>query len=198
MAKVRVEVRNHPLARCVGSATPTPFGLPFYRPTDATGLVARLPWYRLLAKVVVLPAEADPLSRPVVIPETHSPAAILDTGAPLTCFPATLWRQFTTEIRWLDQPEREDGEPWRITILGGSWTYRLGRIRLGATDTDGRWLDAATTVAMFLDDPPPGASRSPRHAILGLRTPLLDRRRLRQGSDTPDDLPIWWLEDDTP
>ena len=115
MAKVRVEVRNHPLARCVGSATPTPFGLPFFRPTDATGLVARLPWYRLLVKVVVLPTEADPLVRPVEVPETHSPAAILDTGAPLTCFPATLWRQFAPEIRWLDQPPREDGEPWRMT-----------------------------------------------------------------------------------
>ncbi len=198
MAKVRVEVRNHPLARCVGSESPTPFGLPFFRPSDAARVIARLPWYRLLVKVVVLPADADPLTRPVEIPETHSPPAILDTGAPLTCFPATLWRQFAAEIRWLDQPPREDGEPWRMTILGGSWTYRLGRVRLGATDINGRWLDAATTVAMFLDEPPAGASRPPRHAILGLRTPLLDRRRVRHAGTTPDDLPVWWLEDDIP
>jgi len=53
-----------------------------------------------------------------------------------------------------------------------------------------------TTVALFLDDPPAGASRPPRHAILGLRTPLLDRRRLRHAGDSANDLPIWWLEDD--
>lgn len=80
-------------------------------------------------------------------------------------------------------------------ILGGSFTYRLGRIRLGAFDEDANWLPAVRTNALFLDDAP-GA---PKQAVLGLRTRLFDGRRLR--CEVAPHEPFgqaWWLEDSAP
>ena len=80
-----------------------------------------------------------------------------------------------------------------MTVLGGRFAYRLGRLRLGAFDDDGRWLPPAWTPAWFLTADDPDA---PKQAVLGLRTRLFDGRRLRCEA-APDD-PLgqrWWLED---
>ena len=80
---------------------------------------------------------------------------------------------------------------------GGAWGYRLGRVRVALADDGGGSIPAETTTCLFLDPVPPGPGprpRPPRQALLGLRTPLFDRRQLRHTGTTAD-LPEWWLED---
>jgi hypothetical protein len=107
-------------------------------------------------------------------------------------FPFPIWQPFRDEIQWLDQPPREDGRPWAVTVLGGSWPHRLGRVRVGASDRDANWLPAVTTNALFLDDPPTPDPRPLRQAILGIRSGLFDLRQLRH---TTPDPPAWVHED---
>ena len=83
----------------------------------------------------------------------------------------------------------------RVTILGGTFGYRLGRVRVGLTDRESRWLPAKWLPAFFLDDSP----AAPRETVFGLRNRLLDGRRLQHepqpGAD-PEEVPgRWWLED---
>jgi hypothetical protein len=89
----------------------------------------------------------------------------------------------------------ERGAPltWGIAVGGGTWDYRLGRVRFGLRDSERGIIPAEMTTCLFLDPPPPGP-RSPRQAVLGLRSPVLDRRSLRHAGTTSD-LPEWWLED---
>jgi hypothetical protein len=101
-------------------------------------------------------------------------------------FPYPVWQPFEAAITWLDQPTPAGG-PRRVTILGGSWAYRLGRVRAGVIDEDGGWLAPAWTNAWFLDDHP----AAPKQAVLGVRTGLFDARQLRS-NPTGDE---WWLED---
>jgi hypothetical protein len=139
--------------------------------------------------LAVIPRDAGDGYRPGSVDHPWCPRAILDTGAPLSIFPHPTWGPFADAVWWLDQPPTAVR---RVTILGGTWGYRLGRVQAGATDEDSRWLPAVWLNAFFLD-PDPGA---PREAVLGLRSRLLDGRRLRQeevpsgGADR-----TWWLED---
>ncbi len=169
--------------------------LPYFRPADRSGLPSSLPGYRLRLTLVFTEPDADP--------DTHSSngansprrvAAVLDTGAPFAALGYELWRPFVDEIRFLPQPPLASGRPRRLTILGGHWEYQLAHVRFGATDGDGRWLPAAWAPTLLLADARPVNGL----ALLGLRTPLLERRRLRHSGNTPEDLPIWWLEDDIP
>jgi hypothetical protein len=167
-------------------------GFPYLLPSDRSGLPLSLPIYRVRIRLVLVPPDAEADYRPEEVDYLRRIEAIVDTGAPLTTFGFTHWAPFADELRWLPQPPTASGEPRRLTILGGRWTYRLAQVRLAATDGDRRWLPAAWTPVLCLDANP----TTDNLALLGLRTPLLERRRLRHSGNTPDDLPIWWLEDD--
>ena len=166
--------------------------LPFFRPGDTSGVVAQIPLYRLIAKLVVVPRDASDAYRPLDLNDALCPDAIVDTGAPLTLFPYEIWEPFAAQIQWFDQPPRDDGTPRQVTILGGRFRSSLGRVKLGAIDEDARWLPPVTVNAWFLQY----HAGSPKQAILGLRSRLLDRRRLRQEELRDEDaVPAWWLED---
>lgn len=194
MARVRITVRNLRVSRHTDAPDPQPEGLPFLSTDGALPLFRYLPWYRLMARLFVEPIAGEVLENDIAFD------AIVDTGAPLTTFPFEVWHDFRDHIRWHDQPPREDvddaGEPlpWQVSVGGGTWGFRLGRVRLGLTDGESRVTPAVVTTCLFLDAVPPNPGpRPPRQAVLGLRTPLLDRRQLRHAGTT--DLPEWWLED---
>lgn len=163
---------------------------PYYFPGDRSGVPAEIPLDRLFAALVILPADAAGDRPPQVIGDRWAPDAVVDTGAPLSLFPYPVWKPFGSAVTWLEQSPPAVGAR-RVTVLGGRWAYRFGRVRVGVIDTDRRWLPAARLNAWFLDDAP-GA---PRQAILGLRCHLFDRRRLRQEPAAPDGAPRWCLED---
>lgn len=153
---------------------------------------AIIPLHYLMVTLVVVPRDADADYRPDSIYDPWCPDAVVDTGAPLSVFPYTLWAAFADQIWWLDQPPRSDGLAREITLLGGNWTYRLGRVRVGAIDDDGDWLPPVWLNAFFLDDLPD----APKTAVLGLRSRLWVQRQLRSAGDVDDDtIPDWWIED---
>ena len=160
---------------------------PFFHPGDRSGVPLRIPYYRLLTQLAIIPRDQAPDYRPPTPTHPWCPFAILDTGAPLTLFPYEVWQPFEAAITWLAQPPLPAGGPRRVAILGGTWAYRLGRVRMGLLDDDGGWLAPAWTNAWFLDDDP----AAPKQAVLGLRTGLFDGRQLRSDSSGEE----WWLED---
>jgi hypothetical protein len=167
-------------------------GIPFFRPGDRSGTVARFPTYRLFILLAIPPRDYSGEPLPDLRDVVRLPA-ILDTGAPLSIFPFPIWNLFADRIRWLDQPPA--ATPRRVSILGGTFGYRLGRVKVGAIDPERRWLPPTTLAAFFLDD----ATGAPREVVFGLRNRLLDGRRLRHepepGAD-PEEVPgRWWLED---
>jgi hypothetical protein len=164
-------------------------GLPYYRPEDRSGVVYHIRQPRLFVSLSVLPRDATEHFRPVSLPADWSFRAILDTGCPLTLFPFPVWQPFRGVIQWLDQPPAAAAR--QVTILGGSFTYRLGRVRFGVFDEDANWFPAVWANAMFLDNDP----NAPRQAVLGLRTRLFKGRQIRC-EDAPEPLEeMWWLED---
>jgi hypothetical protein len=183
MARVRVYLRSP-------ESGP---GTPYYRPEDRSGTVHQIPRLRLVVNLFVLPRDAADRHRPAALPTGWSPEAILDTGSPLCLFPSQLWQPFRDVIQWLDQPPA--AAPRRVTILGGRFTYRLGRVRFGLFDLDGNWLPAVWSNAWFLNDVPD----APGQAVLGLRTRLFDGRQLR--CEVAPHEPFgqsWRLEDSAP
>jgi hypothetical protein len=163
-------------------------GVPYVRPEDRLGAVFRIPLDRLLVRLTILPPGEDPDVNPDELVTAWRPLAILDTGAPLSIFPHRMWQPFAPAIQWLAQPPTAVRQ---VTVLGGTWSYRLGRVRTGATDPEGRWLPAVWVNAFFLE-PAPGA---PPEAVLGLRCRLLDNRRLRQEAAPSGGVDrTWWLE----
>ena len=180
MPRVRLDLRH------LGSAP----GLPYFRPEDRSGTVHYIPRPRLFVSLFVLPRDASDRHRPDDLSDDWLPIAIIDTGSPLALFPFSLWQPFRDVIQWLDQPPTTG--PRRVTILGGSFAYRLGRVRLGAFDEDANWLPAVWTNAWFLDDRPD----APKQAVLGLRTRLFEQRQVRCADSPQEPLgQMWWLED---
>lgn len=148
-------------------------GIPYFRPEDRSGTVYRIPTLRLSIRLFVLPLDAVSRDLPDAIPIEWKPVAVLDTGAPLTIFPFAVWQPFASAVQWLTQPPQP--AQTRVTILGGRFAFRLGRVRFGAADEDGNWLPAASSTALLLDHDP----AAPKQAVLGLRTRLFDGRQLR-------------------
>lgn len=168
-------------------------GTPYYRPEDRSRTVHYIPRVRLFVKLFVLPRDAADRHRPSELPNGWSPEAIVDTGSPLTLFPFSIWQPFREVIQWLEQPPATT--PRRVTILGGSFSYRLGRVRFGAFDEEANWLPAVSSNAWFLDQD----TAAPRQAVLGLRTRLFDQRQIRCAAGPADPLgQTWWLEDAAP
>ncbi len=178
MARVSLSLAHRPGVR----------GVPYYRPEDRSGTVYYIPRPWLMIRLFVLPRGSLDPHRPDDLPEDWQPEVLLDTGAPLSVFPFGVWEPFGDAIQWLDQPPGAR----QLTILGGTFTYRLGLLRFGVFDFGGNWLPAATSNAWFLEDDP----AAPKQAILGLRTRLFDQRQLRC-ADVPEDVfgQVWALED---
>ncbi|MCI0699495.1 MAG: hypothetical protein L0241_00220 [Planctomycetia bacterium] len=166
-------------------------GVPYYRPEDRSGTIYHIPLPRLTLRLFVLPRDAVDRAKPDKLPDDWMPDTVLDTGAPLTIFPFQVWQPFADAIQWLNQPPAGSGGR-SVTILGGTFPYRLGRLRFGAVDLDGNWLPAVSSNAWFLEDTP----TAPRQAVLGLRTRLFEKRQLRC-AEVPEDVfgQVWWLED---
>ncbi len=180
MPRVRLSIRN------AGPAT----GIPFYRADDRSGTTYFIPYMRLIAKLFVLPRDAAERNPPDDLPAEWTPEAILDTGAPLTLFPFPIWQPFRDVIQWHDQPPATVAR--KVAILGSSFSYRLGRVRIGAFDRHANWFPAVWTNALFLDDSP----EAPRQAVLGLRTRLFDQLQIRCANAPEEPLgQVWWLED---
>lgn len=93
MARVRLTVRNLQVSRHADAPDPQPEGVPFLSTDGALPLTRYLPWYRLLARVFVEPQDGE------VVVGSPSFAAIIDTGAPLTCIPHHIWEPYTDHIR---------------------------------------------------------------------------------------------------
>lgn len=160
-------------------------GVPYYRPDDPDRVIERVSVPRLFVKLFVLPPDAADRDYPDALRDPWAPEALVDTGNPLTAFPFPIWQPFASAIQWLDQPPPPPTGR-HLTVLGGNFRYRLGRLRFGVIDEHENWLPALTSPALFLDDHP----QAPKHAILGLRTNLFDARHLRCSEG-----PIWTLED---
>jgi hypothetical protein len=166
-------------------------GLEYFRRDDRSGTAHHIPLLRLLTRLFVLPREFPGPEKPDDLPFDWLPWVILDTGAPLSVFPFRVWQPFRDVIHWLDQPP---AAPFgrRLSIIGGSFTYRLGRLRFGVFDPSGDWLPAVLSNALFLEDAP----TAPQQGVLGLRTRLFETRRLRC-THAPEEVfgQAWSLED---
>ncbi len=166
-------------------------GVPFYRSNDRNRTIEHVPIPRLYAKLFVLPTDAADRDYPDTLRDSWAPEALLDTGAPLTVFPFPIWQPFADAIQWLDQPPPPPTGR-HLTVLGGDFSYRLGRLRFGVIDEHESWLPAVASPALFLDD----HLRAPKRAILGLRTHLLDSRLLRCAGSSDEKIgQVWTLED---
>lgn len=83
--------------------------------------------------------------------------AVIDTGAPACTLPSRLWRRLDArgDITWVTGSPARFARSGRVAVTvvsGGSFTYRLGRVRLvfsyGA-------LAPREVLAICTDDPPP-------------------------------------------
>ena len=61
--------------------------------------------------------------------------AVVDTGAPACILPTRVWTQLDNrgDVAWPSGVNPVGGLP-RITVFGGSYPFRLGRIRLELVD----------------------------------------------------------------
>jgi hypothetical protein len=150
-----------------------------------TGEIVAMPTYRLYLSLHFVPPESASDWRPRgQLDQLRRFDAIVDTGAQLSCLPFEIWEPFESEIQWLTTvPERQ-----LIRLAGVTTEYRLGRILLGATDTENRWLPPTWIVARCCR-----ATDLPFPSLLGLTSSLLmSERRIRHQASTS---PSWWLEE---
>ncbi len=152
--------------------------------------VISIPNYKPIIRLYIVPPEfADGWRPNGELDRRRRTDAIVDTGASVTNLPFEVWSEFEGEIRWL---ERVEDDPVRVG--GRSHSYRLGRVRLAATDRDGRWMPPVWTLARCLAE-----TDEPIPPLLGLLSPfLMDRHRIRHVGEArrPDGTtcPEWWLE----
>lgn len=145
-----------------------------------------IPNYKPILRLYLVPPDAPDGWRPQGgVERARRADAIVDTGASVTNLPFEVWSEFEGEIRWL---ERVDDDPVRVG--GRVHNYRLGRVRLAATDQFGRWMPPAWALARCLNE-----SDEPIPPLLGLLSPFLMNGRRFRHNLTPTDLPEWWLED---
>ncbi len=108
--------------------------------------------------------------------------AILDTGAPLTLFPETVWTRFPQAQIEFGQSAR----PIRFSVAGIVCAFRLGWIWLGVQDDErpvGR-LPPQKVLAQFAED----GGRLRSQALVGLSHSVLTGRRLvRETTLEPDE-----------
>jgi hypothetical protein len=144
---------------------------------DGAGRVIRLPFLRLLSFVRVQ------VQSPVIS------ACIVDTGAPLSVIPLTMWSRFSSEVEWLTPAQ--DAPAWLSMVsgkTGGSAQVRVGRITLRAFDCQRppQWLAAVPVIALF-----ELAANGDGRVLIGLHASILAGRELRLDRDGKGG----WLEE---
>ncbi len=103
--------------------------------------------------------------------------AIVDTGAPISIFPRSVWLGFANEIEKLSLLGLGSESP--VIALGGSrFPFRLGRIVITVYDGESRYLSATPILALFVDEP---LGSRPPPVLLGLWRGVLEGRRLVMG-----------------
>jgi hypothetical protein len=148
--------------------------------------VVAIPNYKPYIRLYITPPDVPDGWRPNdTLDRARRLNAIVDTGASISHLPFEVWSEFTGEIRWLDRADAAS-----VRVGGAEHNYRLGRVRLAATDRDGRWMPPAWTLARCLDE-----TDEPIPPLLGLLSPFLMNGRRFHHRNANADLPEWWLED---
>lgn len=112
--------------------------------------------------------------------------AIIDTGAPACILPSRLWTPLAAhgDIAWLtDSPARfaGSGRVASTTMAGGSYTYRLGRVRLAFSYGN---LAPREVLAICTDDPPTAPAHLRLPLVIGLADVMHGRTlRLEASAD---------------
>lgn len=106
-------------------------------------------------------------------------AAVLDTGAPACTLPARVWTALDRrhDITWLGP--RVSGHS--IKVFGGSYPFRLGRVRLQLVDLASE-LAPRDVIAICTDDPQATASHLQLPLLVGLADVLHGRSLLVEAS----------------
>lgn len=97
--------------------------------------------------------------------------AWIDTGAPVSVFPQRVWRAFSDEIDWVDDPGRL---PREASVGGVGYPFHYGRVPVGVISADLRTeLPPLSVLAMFTRD----GEKLPA-PLIGLTGGVLAGRRL--------------------
>jgi hypothetical protein len=96
---------------------------------------------------------------------------VIDTGAPASILPSRVWSDLDKrgDIMWVSGVNPIGGPP-RITVFGGSYPFRLGRIRLEIVNAGAGQLAARDVAVICTDDP----QTAPPHFQLPLLLGLAD------------------------
>jgi hypothetical protein len=114
---------------------------------------------------------------------------LIGTGAALSVFPETQWRQFEPEVEWLALPPAQGHAGWwsiMTGLTGDPVPCRLGRVLVTPADLDGRRLAPTPVLAQFAED-----GGRVRRILMGLGYGILEGRRLVVEADARQA----WLED---
>jgi hypothetical protein len=121
---------------------------------------------------------------------------VIDTGAPFTCFPRSLWIRFRegTDFEWL--PFETGFQPPRGQLPGWQFTFRMARFLVPLTLMDySTELDRAGVIAQFADsDPQTRRGQSLPWFVIGLWGGLLEGGRIAIGRDPASGLVTGELE----
>jgi len=95
--------------------------------------------------------------------------AVIDTGAPASILPWRVWSDLDKrgDIAWITSTSPVGGPP-HITVFGGSYPFRLGRIRLEVVNVGTGQLASRDVTAICTDDPQTAPPHLQLPLILGL------------------------------
>lgn len=95
--------------------------------------------------------------------------AVIDTGAPACILPWRVWTELDRlgDIAWIGSANPVGGLP-RITVFGGSYPFRLGRVRLELVDLGTGQLAPRDVTVICTDDPQTAPPHLQLPLILGL------------------------------
>lgn len=130
-------------------------------------------------------------------PQRHT--AIVDTGAPTTVFPFTVWQRFQAEVRWLTFADRVAMKP--ATLGGVRYHYRLGRVTVRLVGRGSApILPPVDVVAQFEQlDPMKSVNERLTRTLVGLQLGPLEGRFLVVGPrQTLAERCEAWLTDERP
>lgn len=115
----------------------------------------------------------------VQVPQALMPFdAVIDTGAPLSCFPNAVWRQFVegVDYEWLPFA---GGTPPSGRVVGWLFNFRMARfLRPLAMMDYTTALDRPNVIAQFADSDPPRRANAPPVLIIGLWGGILEGGRI--------------------
>ncbi len=211
MARIRLQIRE------VGGGRFFPASY-----VNSQGAIGLLPRLRLRVKLLVgpdLPVENSGAAQryDATSEKRLNVTATVDTGAFYSVIPRSIWElpRFAPFIERFElNPEEMSKFPEaqripRHAVAGGTFSYFIGRVWLGAFDLEDRRLPAVPVIAFFLDAMIPSADASGKTieppVLIGIqggffdgrwleRQPVLERHLLEPpGMETFGQ--SWWLRD---